>query len=72
MAEHENFSANKYEKANFCWHFHIYLQRKVHAQLSRAWKKFCKVYPFIQKENVFISKGNNYDIKIFVSFLNGC
>ena len=23
-AEHENFSANKYENANFCWHFHIY------------------------------------------------
>ena len=24
MAEHETFSANKYENANFCWHFHIY------------------------------------------------
>ena len=24
MAEHENFSANKYENANFCWHFYIY------------------------------------------------
>ena len=23
-AEHENFSANKYENANFYWHFHIY------------------------------------------------
>ena len=23
-AEHENFSANKYENANHCWHFHIY------------------------------------------------
>ena len=23
-AEHENFSANKYENANYCWHFHIY------------------------------------------------
>ena len=23
IAEHENFSANKYENAN-CWHFHIY------------------------------------------------
>ena len=21
--EHENFSANKYENANYCWHFHI-------------------------------------------------
>ena len=24
LAEHENFSANKYENANYCWHFHIY------------------------------------------------
>ena len=23
-AEHENFSANKYENANICWHLHIY------------------------------------------------
>ena len=23
MAEHENFSANKYENASYCWHFHI-------------------------------------------------
>ena len=24
IAEHEHFSANKYENANYCWHFHIY------------------------------------------------
>ena len=24
IAEYENFSANKYENANYCWHFHIY------------------------------------------------
>ena len=24
IAEHENFSANIYENANYCWHFHIY------------------------------------------------
>ena len=23
-AEHEHFSANKYENANYCWHSHIY------------------------------------------------
>ena len=23
IAEHENSSANKYENANSCWHFHI-------------------------------------------------
>ena len=28
ITEHETFSANKYENANYCWHFHIYLQRK--------------------------------------------
>ena len=34
IAEHENFSANKYENANYCWHFHIYKQRKFHALLT--------------------------------------
>ena len=34
IAEHEIFSANKYENVNYCWDFHIYLQRKFHAQLS--------------------------------------
>ena len=24
IAEHDIFSANKYENANFSWHFHIY------------------------------------------------
>ena len=24
IAKHENSSANKYEIANYCWHFHIY------------------------------------------------
>ena len=24
IVEHVNFSANKYENANYCWHFHIY------------------------------------------------
>ena len=36
IAEHENFPANEYENANYCWHFHIYKQRKFHAQLSQA------------------------------------
>ena len=22
--EYENFPANRYENANYCWHFHIY------------------------------------------------
>ena len=34
VAGHENFSANKYENDNYCWHFHISSQRKFHAQLS--------------------------------------
>ena len=33
ISEHENFSANQYENANYCWHFYIYQQRKFHAQL---------------------------------------
>ena len=24
IAEHDNFFANKYENANYCWYFHIY------------------------------------------------
>ena len=24
IAEHENFSGNKYENANYCWRFHVY------------------------------------------------
>ena len=32
-AEHEIFSANKYENANNSWHFHIYKQGNFHAQL---------------------------------------
>ena len=24
IAEHINWSANKYENANYCWHFHIH------------------------------------------------
>ena len=32
-AEHEIFSANKYENANNNWHFHIYKQRNINAQL---------------------------------------
>ena len=32
-AEHEIFSANKYDNANNIWHFHTYKQRNFHAQL---------------------------------------
>ena len=38
-AEHEIFSANKYENANNIWHFHIYLQTNFHAQLCLAIRK---------------------------------
>ena len=34
LAECEIFSAYEYENANISWHFHIYQQRKFHAQLS--------------------------------------
>ena len=35
-AEQEINTADKYENANFSWHFHIYYQRKFHAQLWLA------------------------------------
>ena len=34
LAECEIFYAYEYENANSSWHFHIYQQRKFHAQLS--------------------------------------
>ena len=37
-AEHEIFSANKYENVNNSWHFHINWQRNVHAQQCLARK----------------------------------
>ena len=37
-AEHEIFSANKYENANNSWHFHIYWQRNFLAQQYLAKK----------------------------------
>ena len=40
LAEHEILSDDKCKNANYCWHFHIYLQRKFHAQLSWAWNEF--------------------------------
>ena len=34
------FYAYEYENANISWHFHIYQQRKVHAEQRSARKKF--------------------------------
>ena len=48
IAEHEIFFDNKYENANYCWNFHIYLQRKFHALLSLAWKKFYNLWAWSQ------------------------
>ena len=36
IAEHENFSANKYENANY----YLIAEKNFHAQLSWPWKKF--------------------------------
>ena len=57
ITEHENVSANKYENANYCWHFQIYLQRKFHAQLSWAWEIKMKM-PTIVGIFIFISREN--------------
>ena len=34
IAKHETFSANKYENADYGWHFHIYKQFPCSAELS--------------------------------------
>ena len=34
IAEHENFSANKYVDVNYCWHFHIHWLKKLYVKLS--------------------------------------
>ena len=57
IAEHGIFSANEYENANYCWHFHIYWQRKFHAQVSWAWKKFYNLGPdFYQRVGVWFQE----------------
>ena len=38
-AEHEITSADKYENANLCWHFHIFQQRKFDTQLNSTRKQ---------------------------------
>ena len=39
IAEHENFSANKYENANYCWHFHILLAENFSCSVELSMKK---------------------------------
>ena len=48
-----NFPAIKYQNANNCWHFNIYLEEKFHAQLSWAWQKFYNLEP--RKLSLFAS-----------------
>ena len=40
IAEHENFSANKYENANYSWHFHILLTKNfsIFLEISKSKK----------------------------------
>ena len=45
LVEWEIFYAYEYENANISWHFPIYQQRKFHAQLSWAQKKFYNLGP---------------------------
>ena len=57
-AEHEIFSGNKYENANnSSWHFHIYYQRKFHAQSCLARKIFAIVgnFSFTGRRNFMLS-----------------
>ena len=38
MAVGDNFSANKYENANYCWHFHIFLAEKISCSAELSMK----------------------------------
>ena len=56
ITEHENFSANKYENANYCWHFHIYLAEKISCSAEH--------------ENFFItSRPDCLDVQADVNFI---
>ena len=46
-AEHEIFSANKYENAKNSWHFHIYYQRNVQLCLSRNYLQFLVIWDLL-------------------------
>ena len=39
IAEHEDFSANKYENANYCWHFFYLLAEKLSCSAELGVKK---------------------------------
>ena len=56
-AEHEIFSANKYENANNSWHFHIHWQINFHAQLCLAKTNFqlLVILRFISRTNFMLS-----------------
>ena len=49
IAEHENFSANKYENANYCWHFRIYII---------SWEIF--VPSWVEHEKSLITSGSDF------------
>ena len=40
IAEHENFSANKYENANYFWHFHFISKENFMTSWVKHEKKF--------------------------------
>ena len=40
IPKHENFSANKYENANHCWHFSYLLAEKISCSAELSMKTF--------------------------------
>ena len=75
LAECEIFYAYGYENVNISWHFHINQQRKFHAQLSWACKKFynlgaCSCYFLLDvKLDIYIASHTwapNVKIKSFL------
>ena len=52
IAEHGNLSANKYENANYCWHFHILLAEKISCLAELSMKKsFITSGPEVDESN---------------------
>ena len=79
IAGHEIFSANKYENANYCWHFHIYEQRnlafsylsaeKISCSAELSMKKKCKnsfLLNIAEHENFSASKYENMKVLFIV------
>ena len=69
IAEYETFSANKYENANYCWHFHIYWHSKFRDEHEEGFIT-CPLRKHAYSNILKISppKTENFQIKILIFF----